>query len=107
MLIRFSFLALTLCIAIAPLRVLAAEPKAASDASAKRATTTKAPAKKAPRKSAAQQKKEAAHEKWLAQLKERDVEPWPENETDDEHAAQLKKSREMVDEVKSLYPGSE
>src|SRR5689334_17773297 len=52
--------------------------------------------RKPPKKTAAQLKKEAARAKWLELLKEREVDPWPENETDEEHAAALKKSREMA-----------
>jgi hypothetical protein len=112
------FLALLLFIALVSLRSVAAEPKSTgnntadrasskNDSTTKRTSTTRTTTKRTPRKSAAQQKKEAEREKWLERLKEHDVEPWPENETDEEHAAALKKSREMIDEVKSLYPGSQ
>ena len=60
---------------------------------------------KAPKKTAAQLKREAAHDKWIERLKERGVDPWPESETDEEHAEALKKSRAMAIEVVSLFPG--
>ena len=44
---------------------------------------------------------------WLAKLKERDVEPWPEAETDKEHEEKFAESRSMVDEVIRLFPGAE
>lgn len=44
---------------------------------------------------------------WLARLQERGIEAWPENETVDEHAAALVNSREMVDEVVDLFPGTQ
>ena len=71
--------------------------------SAKKSPTPRKP----PKKTAAQTKKEAARAKWLELLKERGVDPWPENETDEEHAAALKKSREMAIEVVSLFSGSQ
>jgi hypothetical protein len=112
------FLNLLLFILIPSTCILAVEPKTTDDkasersdskaeSTTKRSPSTRSTAKRAPRKSAAQQKKEAERGKWLERLKENGVEPWPENETDDEHAKALKKSREMVDEVKSLYPGSQ
>src|SRR6187399_1793777 len=55
--------------------------------------------RRAARDAATKAKKEADRTAWLAKLKERNVEPWPENETDDEHDAALKKSREMANEV--------
>ena len=75
--------------------------------SAKRPTTKKPTTRKPPKKTAAQIRKEAAREKWLERLKEREVDPWPENETDEEHAEALKKSREMAIEVVSLFPNSQ
>jgi hypothetical protein len=60
-----------------------------------------------PHKSAAQLKKDAERKKWLDKLESRKVEAWPENETDAEHAAALKKSREMADEVISLFPNTQ
>jgi hypothetical protein len=74
-----------------------------SRTSTKKTSTTRKPAKK----TAAQIKKEAARDKWLDRLKEREVDPWPESETDEEHAEALKKSREMAIEVVSLFSGSQ
>jgi hypothetical protein len=73
----------------------------------KRPTTKKPAPRKPPKKTAAQEKKEAARAKWLERLKEREVDPWPENESDEEHAEALKKSREMAIEVVSLFPNSQ
>ena len=104
-----------LCIALFDVAFLRAdEPSSPAARSDDQAETTKpAPAKKPasprkpPKKTAAQIKKEAARAKWLELLKERGVDPWPESETDEEHAAALKKSREMAIEVVSLFPGSQ
>jgi hypothetical protein len=68
---------------------------------AREKTSTRRPARPNARKA----RLEAKHAAWLEKLKERGVEAWPENETDEEHAAALKSSREMVDEVVSLFPG--
>lgn len=94
--------------------LLADEPSSPATKSADRTDSTdrsptKKPAatRKPPKKTASQVKKEAARAKWLEQLKDRDVEPWPENESDEEHAAALKKSREMAIEVVSLFPDSQ
>lgn len=75
------------------------QPDSASPSASKKPATARKPPKKTP----AQLKKEAAREKWLARLKANKVEPWPENETDEEHAAALKKTREMAEEVVSLF----
>src|SRR6202008_4397045 len=90
------------------------EPSSAPSKSADRTDSTKRSSTKKPstprkpsKKTAAQTKKEAARAKWLELLKEREVDPWPENETDEEHAEALKKSREMAVEVVSLFPGSQ
>jgi hypothetical protein len=77
-----------------------------STSSSPRSTAKRAAQGKPPKKTSAQLKKEVQREKWLQRLKERGVEAWPENESDAEHAAALKKSREMADEVISLYPGA-
>lgn len=69
-------------------------------------SATRKAERRPPHKNAAQAKKDAERAKWLERLKTRDVEAWPENETDEEHAAALKKSREMGGEVVSLFPGS-
>jgi hypothetical protein len=68
------------------------------------AATKRAPERKPAKKTARQLKAEAERAKWLERLKAREVEPWPENETDEEHAEALKTSREMVDEVVSIFP---
>ena len=59
-----------------------------------------------PVRPARQKKQQAERQEWLARLAARDVEPWPEAESDDEHAAALAKSRTMIDEVKNLLPGT-
>jgi hypothetical protein len=43
----------------------------------------------------------------LARLASRDVEPWPDAESDEDHATALAKSRAMIDEVKTVLPGME
>lgn len=104
-----------LCIALVATASLRADETSSSNTksvdrtdSTKRTSTKKPPTpRKPPKKTAAQVKKEAARAKWLELLKEREVEPWPENETDEEHADALKKSREMAIEVVSLFPGSQ
>jgi hypothetical protein len=67
----------------------------------------RAAARRAAREAAAEKKKEAERRKWLARLEARGVEAWPAPETEEEHAAALAKSREMVEEVLSLYPGTQ
>jgi hypothetical protein len=67
----------------------------------------RAAARRAARAAAAKEKKDAERRKWLARLEARGVEAWPEEVTDDEHAAALAASREMVEEVLSLYPGTQ
>jgi hypothetical protein len=106
-LVRISTIPLcTVLLAMAFLR--ADEPSSAITKPDNRTSTTKATTtRKPPKKTPAQVKKEALRAKWLERLKERDVEPWPENETDEEHAAALKKSREMAIEVVSLFSGSQ
>ncbi len=81
-----------------PLVAFAAEPDSKS--------ATRNTDRRPPHKSAAQAKKDADRAKWLERLKARGVEAWPENETDEEHAATFKKSREMAADVISLFPGS-
>lgn len=76
-----------------------------SERAAARRTAREATVKS--RTSGSKKKSEKNREAWLARLKARDIEPWPENETDEEHAAALKKSRELVDEVLSLFPGTQ
>jgi hypothetical protein len=67
----------------------------------------RAAARRALQDGAAKAKREEDRTKWLAKLKERDVEPWPEDESDEVHAAALAKSREMVKEVVSIFPGAQ
>ena len=67
----------------------------------------RAAARRATRDNALRAKREADRAKWVAKLKERGVEPWPESETDDQHAAALAKSRDMAKEVTSLFPGTQ
>jgi hypothetical protein len=67
----------------------------------------RAAARRAAREAAAKQKKEAERRKWLARLEARGVEPWPEEESDADHAEALAKSREMAEEVISLFPGTQ
>src|SRR3954470_21569125 len=113
LLVRLS--TILLCIALFDAMSLqAAEPSASAaksddQAETSRASSTKKTAtpRKQPKKTAAQLKKEAARAKWLELLKKRGVDPWPESETDEEHAAALKKSREMATEVVSLFSGSQ
>jgi hypothetical protein len=112
-LVRLSMI--LLCIALFDAMSLqAAEPSASAaksddQAETSRASSTKKTAtpRKPPKKTAAQLKKEAARAKWLELLKKRGVDPWPESETDEEHAAALNKSREMATEVVSLFSGSQ
>jgi hypothetical protein len=66
----------------------------------------RAAAKRAQRAAALQAQREEEHRRWLARVKANGVEPWPE-ETDVEHAAALKRSRAMIDEVISLLPGTQ
>jgi hypothetical protein len=51
-------------------------------------------------------RQQAEREAWVARLKARGVEPWPE-ETDADHAAALARSRKMVNEVIALLPGTQ
>ncbi len=70
------------------------------------AARQRAAARRASRESAAQEESDAKRRKWLARLAARDVEAWPEAESDDAHAAAVAKSREMVEEVIELFPGT-
>jgi hypothetical protein len=67
----------------------------------------RAAARRAAREQAAKEKQESERRKWLARLEARGVEPWPEEQSEEEHAKALAKSREMVDEVLSVFPGTE
>jgi hypothetical protein len=106
-LVRMSTIPLcTVLLGMASLR--ADEPSSAITKPANRTSTIKGTTtRKPPKKTPAQVKKEALRAEWLERLKEREVDPWPENETDEEHAAALKKSREMAIEVVSLFSGSQ
>jgi hypothetical protein len=90
-------------------------PKTTSSKTDVKATTTRprrpsarerAAARRAAREEAAKAKTAAEREKWLARLKARDVEAWPEAEPDKEHEDALAKSREMIDDVISLFPAT-
>lgn len=112
---------LLLVCALAPATKLVAVESPSNDKSAEEQTDSASPqprpkrttareraaTRRAARESATKAKREEERNKWLAQLKARDVEPWPESETDEEHAAALAKSREMVSEVVSLFPGAQ
>jgi hypothetical protein len=52
-------------------------------------------------------KQKEARDAWLAKLKERGVEPWPEADADNDHEAALAESRSMVGEVIRLFPGTQ
>jgi len=67
----------------------------------------RAAARRAAREAAIQKKRDAERNQWLARLQARDVEPWPETETEETHAAALAKSREMIDEVIAVLPGTQ
>jgi len=90
-----------LAIVITPMMAARAEerPKPAS-------ARERAAARREAREQATRVKREEVRAKWLAKLQERDVEPWPESETEKEHAAALAKSREFVKEVITLFPGT-
>jgi hypothetical protein len=82
-------------------------PDSATDRRPKRLTTReRAAARRAARDAAQQQKQQEARRAWVARLEARDVEPWPEAESDEEHAATLAKSQAMIDEVRVLLPGT-
>ena len=80
---------------------------AASKPRPKRPTAReRAAARRTALENATKAERDEKRNEWLAKLKERDVEPWPEAETDEEHADALAKSRKMVDEVISIFPGA-
>jgi hypothetical protein len=68
-----------------------------------RSLSARAAARRAQRDSAARQRQEKERTAWLARLEARGVVPWPDPESDDDHAVALAKSREMVDEVISVF----
>ena len=80
----------------------------ASKPRAKRMTPReRAAARRAAREAASKEQRDAERRQWLARLAVREVEPWPESESDDEHAAALQRSQEMIDEVIELWPGTQ
>jgi hypothetical protein len=83
-------------------------PNNASERRPKRLTSReRAVARRAAREAAQRQKQQEKRQAWVAQLAARNVEPWPEAESDEQHAEVLAKSRAMIDEVKNLLPGTE
>jgi hypothetical protein len=103
--------ALTLFLLVFP-ALASAEPITTKEKTATTPTTKSRPKSKGAttarptKKTAKQLKAEAEREKWLERLKANGAEPWPEEETDEEHAKALKKSHDMAEEVVSLFPGS-
>ena len=85
----------------------AADSTEANPRSQRTTPRERAAARRAMRDSADKAKRDQERREWLARLKARDIEPWPEEETDQQHAEALAKSREMVDEVVSLFPGTQ
>jgi hypothetical protein len=87
----------------------AAEADAETPKARQKPTTYKerAAARRAARDSVKNAKNEEERKKWLARLEARDVTPWPENETEEQHTKALEKSREMVSEALTLFPGTE
>lgn len=65
----------------------------------------RAAARREKRDAASKAKKAQERSEWLARLKERNIEPWPEEESDEKHAEALAKSRKLVSEVIELFPG--
>jgi hypothetical protein len=86
-----------------------AEPTSApAEQRPKRLTTRqRAAARRAARDAARQKQQQAERQEWLGRLAVREVEAWPIAESADEHATALAKSRAMIDEVKTLLPGTE
>lgn len=72
-----------------------------------RSLSARAAARRAARESADRERREKERAAWLARLEARNVEPWPDTESDDDHAIALAKSREMIEEVISERPGTE
>jgi hypothetical protein len=70
-----------------------------------RSYAARAAARRTKREAAARQRQEKERREWLARLTARDVAPWPDPETDDDHAAALAKSRQVIDEVVELFSG--
>jgi hypothetical protein len=114
----FVFSCIVIAVATLVPATSVAEPRTSADAesstepetkSRPKATTARerAGARRAARDAATRAKSREAREAWLAKLKERQVEPWPEAETDKEHDEALAASRSMVDEVVRLFPGAQ
>jgi hypothetical protein len=112
--VSFAWLIAVLVLGIAP-AVSAVEPVTKANVRSARETeagsrpqpTTareRAAARRAARESTTSAKREKERAEWLEKLKTRDVEAWPESESDEEHAAALAKSRDMAREVISLFP---
>src|SRR5262245_38532188 len=70
-------------------------------------TRDRSAARRAAREAARNEKQRAERQQWLTRLALRDVEPWPAAESENDHATALARSREMVDEVRKLLPGTE
>lgn len=70
--------------------------------SADRATTHRSAERKKGRSN-----KQENREQWLARLSARGIEPWPESTSDAEQTDALARSREMVEEVIELFPGTQ
>lgn len=69
-----------------------------------RSLSSRAAARRAEREAAARQRNQKDRTQWLARLQVRGVEPWPDPESDEVHAASLAESRQMSDEVISVLP---
>src|SRR5262245_38865531 len=69
-----------------------------------RSLSSRAAARRAEREAAARQRNQKDRTQWLARLQVRGVEPWPDSESDEVHAAALAESRQMSDEVISVIP---
>ncbi len=67
----------------------------------------RAAARRAAREEVAKAKRDQQRSEWVAKLKARGVEPWPEEESDEVHAKALAKSREMANEVVENFRGTQ
>lgn len=67
----------------------------------------RAAARREKRESAAKARKAEERAAWLARLKERSIEPWPEEDSDQSHAEALAKSRKLAGEVIDVFPGTQ
>ncbi|HEX3598977.1 MAG TPA: hypothetical protein VHU84_02470 [Lacipirellulaceae bacterium] len=111
-------IAFALCALILPPRPAAGETADQSSAppsdseSAKphpKPTTARerAAARRSARDNATKAKREKDRTEWVAKLKARGVEPWPEEDTEQAHADALAKSREKVNDVLANFPGTQ